>query len=114
MDELIDTLIPSRDTDDINYDCNDFFNDQNVNLTNDIVDSIINPTTVTAAVKGFQPYKAPGIDGIRPVLLIKGLDLLMPYLIKIFKTSLHAGNWRTVGWTSGQFSFQNQVKTTIQ
>ena len=91
LDELIDTLIPSRDTDDINYDCNDFFNDLNHDLTDDVVNSIINPTTVTAAVKGFKPYKAPGTDGIRPALLNKGLDLLMPHLIKIFKTSLYTG-----------------------
>ncbi|XP_020298815.1 uncharacterized protein LOC109863049 [Pseudomyrmex gracilis] len=40
------------------------------------------------AIKTFNPYKAPGPDGIYPVLLQKGLGVLVGPLTKIFKASI--------------------------
>ena len=42
-------------------------------------------------MKGFQPYKAPGNDGIYPILLQKGLVYLLPHLENIFKLSILSG-----------------------
>ena len=52
---------------------------------------IVNHHTVCAAVKAFDPYKSPGFDGIYPAMLQKGITILSPFLIKIFKTSLRLG-----------------------
>ena len=91
LSELIDTLIPSRDTDDITYDCNEFFTELNKDLTQDDIDHIVNDRTIIAAVRGFKPFKAPGMDGIYPVLLQRGIDILLPHLKKMFKLSICAG-----------------------
>ena len=52
---------------------------------------MINNTTVREAIKKFSPYKSPGTDEIYPALLQKGIDLLLPYLVKIFRLSLKTG-----------------------
>ena len=53
---------------------------------------------VRYAVSQLTPYKAPGIDGIWPILLQKGAELLLPYLVDIYKNSLAFGyipkKWR--------------------
>ena len=84
-------MIPSRDTDDITYDCNEFFTELNKDLTQDDLDHIVNDRTIIAAVKGFKPFKAPGMDGIYPILLQRGIDILLPHLKKMFKLSICAG-----------------------
>jgi len=51
------------------------------------------------AVSLFAHYKSPGIDGIFPVLLQKGLDILIETLVKIFRAWIAYGyipvQWRT-------------------
>ena len=39
-------------------------------------------------IKTFEPYKAPGIDGIYPTLLQEGLEHLIGPLTKIFRASI--------------------------
>jgi hypothetical protein len=36
----------------------------------------------------FQPYKSPGIDGIMPIMLQQGFDLLAGKLLMILRPSL--------------------------
>ena len=52
------------------------------------------------AINSFAPYKSPGMDGIFPALLQQGQEILIPYLIKIFRTCLATGfvpaAWREV------------------
>ncbi len=36
----------------------------------------------------FIPYKAPGPDGIYPICLRKGLDLIIEYLIEVYRVSV--------------------------
>jgi hypothetical protein len=43
---------------------------------------------VAWAIDTFAPYKSPGVDGIFPVLLQEGQEVLIPYLIKIFRACL--------------------------
>jgi hypothetical protein len=42
-------------------------------------------------VRSFGPYKAPGKDGLYPVQLQYGLEILMPYLVNMFSFSLSTG-----------------------
>lgn len=53
---------------------------------------------VSWAVGSFSPYKSPGPDGIYPVLLQRGLDVLETPLTKIFRACIAHGfvpvNWR--------------------
>ena len=61
--------------------------------------------TVTAsrvkwAISDMEPYKAPGPDGIYPILLQKGIEILTPYLVCLYRASLAIGYipkaWQTV------------------
>ena len=38
------------------------------------------------AIDSFAPYKSPGMFGIFPALLQEGRRLLVPYIVKIFRT----------------------------
>jgi hypothetical protein len=40
------------------------------------------------AIFSFQPYKSPGIDGIRPIMLQQDFELLVGKLIVLVRTSL--------------------------
>ncbi len=50
------------------------------------------------AVNSFMPYKATGPDGIYPICLQKGLDLIIKHLIKVYGGSIAMGHipepWR--------------------
>jgi hypothetical protein len=49
---------------------------------------MVYPSGVEWAVKTFEPYKAPGIDGIYSILLQEGLKYLVGPLTKIFIASI--------------------------
>ena len=55
------------------------------------INSIVNEQSVRAAFRSFQPYKAPGTDGIFPILIQKGMDVIVDKLIVIFRKSLITG-----------------------
>lgn len=61
---------------------------------------VVTPDRVRWAVTTFEPYKSPGPDGIYPVLLQKGLDVLLPILVRIFRSCLSLGYipkpWREI------------------
>jgi hypothetical protein len=52
---------------------------------------------VVWAINCFAPYKSPGIDGIFPALLQQGREILVPYLVKSFRTCLVIG-YVTATW----------------
>ncbi|KAL1446330.1 hypothetical protein WDU94_005475 [Cyamophila willieti] len=60
--------------------------------------AIASETRIRAAVGTFKPYKSPGPDGIYPVMLQKGLDVIIHLLCKLFRSSLAMGyiprSWR--------------------
>lgn len=62
-------------------------NDNDVNKIKEI-DEIINIESVKWAIDSFGAFKSPGEDGIFPALLQKPLDIIAPYIVKIFKYSL--------------------------
>jgi hypothetical protein len=43
------------------------------------------------AIDSFAPYKSPGMDGIFPALLQEGREVLVPYLVRIFRACLATG-----------------------
>jgi hypothetical protein len=55
---------------------------------------------VVWATDSFAPYKSPGMDGIFPALLQEGREVLVPYLVRIFRTCLATDyvptTWRQV------------------
>ena len=55
------------------------------------IEGIVNEQSVRAAFKSFKPYKAPGTDGIFPILIQKGMDVIVDLLVKIFRKSLREG-----------------------
>ena len=60
-----------------------WLNNENINI-----EEMINETSISEAVKSFKPYKSPGPDGIHPILLQQGLEMLLPFLIDIFRESI--------------------------
>jgi hypothetical protein len=52
------------------------------------------------AVFSFQPYKPPGIDGIMPIMLQQGFELLASKLLMLLRASLALGyipmSWRHI------------------
>jgi hypothetical protein len=52
------------------------------------------------AIDSFDPYKSPGTDGIFPVLLLEGREVLVSYLVRVFRACLATGyvpsTWRQV------------------
>ena len=61
------------------------------NLTNFEINEIVNVEAVRAAFKGFSPYKAPGIDGIYPILIQKALDIIENDIVYIYRMCLKEG-----------------------
>ncbi len=61
---------------------------------------VVTEDRVRWAVNSFMPYKVPGPDSIYPICLQKGLDLIIKYLIKIYRGSIAMGcipkPWRDV------------------
>ena len=59
---------------------------------------IVNESAIEAAMKSFLPYKSPGVDGIYPALLQKGMPVLKPYIRLLYLNSLREGTLPTK-WT---------------
>jgi hypothetical protein len=55
------------------------------------VDTIVTPLLVEKAIMRFGPFKAPGVDGIFPMLLQQAKDEIVNPLTKIFKACLLHG-----------------------
>ena len=49
---------------------------------------MVYPRGVERAIQTFEPYKAPGIKGIYPIILHEGLKYLVGPLTKIFRASI--------------------------
>ena len=56
-----------------------------------VAERVINREALRAALNSFQPYKAPGPDGIYPILIQKGLDIIEDKLMYLYKKSLLEG-----------------------
>jgi hypothetical protein len=46
---------------------------------------------VVWAIDSFAPYKSPGVDGIFPALLQQAREMVIPYLVRIFRACLATG-----------------------
>jgi hypothetical protein len=52
---------------------------------------IVTHRRVGWAIDSFASYKSPGMDGIFPALLQEGREVLIPYLVRIFRACLATG-----------------------
>jgi hypothetical protein len=52
---------------------------------------IITYRRVEWLIDSLAPYKSPGMDGIFQALLQRGREILIPYLVKIFRACLAMG-----------------------
>lgn len=53
---------------------------------------LVKPAYVDWAIRLFDAYRAPGPDGILPLLLKEGLEVLRPVLVGLFRASLALGH----------------------
>jgi hypothetical protein len=56
-----------------------------------VATKVVTYRRVVWAIDSFAPYKSPGMDGIFPALLQEGRGVLVPYLVRIFRTCLATG-----------------------
>jgi hypothetical protein len=52
---------------------------------------MVNYRRVEWTIDSFAPYKSPVVDGIFPALLQEGWEVVIPYLVKIFRACLATG-----------------------
>ena len=55
------------------------------------IENITNYNRVNWAINSFQKYKSPGLDGIYPIMLQKGWDLIGKHIVNIYKACLNIG-----------------------
>ena len=65
---------------------------------------IVSVTRVDWAIGTFQPYKAPGADGVYPALLQKGLEDLRLTLTKLYRANIAIGHVPTA-WKHCRVAF---------
>ena len=65
--------------------------DTDTGINNFDVYQAITEESVRSAIDSFKPYKSPGLDGIYPVLLQKGIDFLVTYIVDIYRDSILQG-----------------------
>ena len=70
--------------------------------------SICTYNRVIWAISNLQPYKSPGDDGIIPIFLQKGLQVLITHLIGIFRSSLAIG-YIPIPWRRAKVVFIPKV-----
>ena len=70
--------------------------------------SICTYNRVIWAISNLQPYKSPGVDGIIPIFLQKGLQVLTTHLIGIFRSSLAIG-YIPIPWRRAKVVFIPKV-----
>ena len=68
------------------------------------INKVINIEAVRASIRSFKPFKAPGYDGIYPVLLQKGLDIIEQDIMKIYRMCLGEGRSPSV-WLDTRVAF---------
>ena len=68
---------------------------------------VVGPGRVAWAIGGFDPFKAPGPDGISPAMLQQGKDLLIGPLTKVFRACIALG-YTSVSWRMSRVVFNNQ------
>ena len=63
----------------------------NRRITIEEIDAITDDKHIEVAIRGFDPFKSPGLDNISPAHMQKGFNIIIPYLQQIYKTSLMEG-----------------------
>jgi hypothetical protein len=69
-----------------------------------LVEAIVTKRKVIEAINGFEPNKAPGPDGVSPVLLQKGGKALTDELVKLFRGCLAMG-YVPRAWRESRIAF---------
>jgi ribonuclease HI len=65
--------------------------DTNTGIDNFDVFNSITLESVKSSIGSFKPYKSPGIDGIYPILLQKGIEFLGKYIVEIYRECILTG-----------------------
>ena len=63
----------------------------NRRISQEEIEEITDDRFIEEAIRGFSPFKSPGLDNIQPVHLQKGFVAIIPYLRQIYRTSLTEG-----------------------
>lgn len=69
-----------------------------------VANEIVTYSRVIWAINSFKPYKAPGPDGILPILLQEGIEILSPVLCRIFRACIALGHIPS-SWKSSRVIF---------
>jgi len=69
-----------------------------------VASTVVTPDRISWVIKTMAPYKSPGIDGIYPILLQKGLQHLLDQLCAIYRASLALGYIPQI-WRASRVTF---------
>jgi len=69
-----------------------------------VASTMVTPDRISWAIKTMATYKSPGIDGIYPILLQKGLQHLLDPLCAIYRASLALGYIPQI-WRASRVTF---------
>jgi len=70
----------------------------------DLIYDIVTPTSTSAALRSFHPFRSPGPDGFCPSVLQIGSDIIANLLCQIFRASLITGHIPEM-WTKSKVVF---------
>ena len=104
---LLNAHFPDQGEPDRSDDAGDSQNQvhfRNEAFDNQIAERILKKDALKASFDSFKPYKAPGMDGIYPVLIQKGYDIIEDYLLNIYFKCLTEGRVPTK-WTESRVAF---------
>jgi hypothetical protein len=69
-----------------------------------VSNKIISYDRLKLAVYSFQPYKSPGMDGIMPIMLQQGFELLGCKLLMLLRASLRVYSYELEARKGGVYS----------
>ncbi|XP_078487324.1 uncharacterized protein LOC144745222 [Ciona intestinalis] len=91
--EALNVLFDAHFPDDVNISHRHQNTDPSLVLEDDDLETrIVTEDRVREAIKSFDPYKSAGLDKIYPILLQRGIDILVPHLKNLYSSSLKMGH----------------------
>ena len=81
-------------------ECNDCKDGENEQL--DILNCDFTSTEIISCIKEMASDKSPGSDGITMEMIKSSTQNLVPFLVELFNTILHSGNY-TQQWGGGYY-----------
>jgi ribonuclease HI len=94
LHDSLEVLINKHFPDSINVTTPSFHNTKKLTYDDgeEIANELINEDIVKWAIDSFSAFKSPGVDGILPVFLKEGFEVIKHHLMNLYKASVRLGD----------------------